>query len=302
MSLIFVTGANGFVGRHLLKRPLPPEARSLCCLSRGARNAEPSVLQRPGVEFIRADLTEPARYGRGLTSAHCVVHLAAATGKALPAEYFRANVEGTRVLVEECQRRGVQRFLYVSSIAVKFPDKRRYFYAQSKEQAEEIVRRSGLRYTIVRPTMILGRGAPVWMGLAKLARLPVVPIFGDGRTRIQPIDVQDLVDLLLAIIERDRFQGETLELGGPEMITIGDFLRKAHALLRGGPFRAVHLPLGLVIPGLTVLEKLAYSALPITVGQLASFRCDGTIQTNSLFEERAAQLKTIDQMLALCVQ
>jgi NADH dehydrogenase len=299
VSPIFVTGANGYVGRHLLKRPLP-EPMKLRCLSRESGNVDASVLET--VEYVRADLAEPARYERMLASADCVLHLAAATGKVKPGEYFRTNVEGTRILVEQCRRAGVKRFLYVSSVAVKFPRKERYFYAQSKEQAEEIVRGSGLRYTIVRPTMILGRRAPVWTGLAKLARLPVVPVFGDGRARIQPIDVDDLVDFLLAVMERDRFQGETLEFGGPEVISIEDFLKKAHAVLRGGASRTVHIPLGLVLPALIVLEKLAYAAVPITVGQIASFRCDGIIQPNNLFEERAAQLKTIDQMLSVCAQ
>ena len=260
------------------------------------------MLARSGARFLRADLADPSRYEKELASADCVIHLAAQTGKAPPREYFRVNAEGTRTLVEACYRLGVPRFLHVSSIAVKFPEKRRYFYAQSKEESEAIVRNSGLRYTIVRPTMILGRRAPVWMGLAKLARLPIVPIFGDGRTRIQPIDVDDLAGFLLAIVERDGFHGETLELGGPETISIEDFLKQAHARLLGGACRTIHLPLGLVLPGLTFLEKLAYSAVPLTVGQLSSFRCDGTIRTNSLFEERAAQLKTIDQMLAVCVQ
>ncbi len=300
LDSLFITGGNGFVAGNLLRQLDPGRFHDVVCISRS--EMDPELLARSRARFLRADLADPSSYEKELASADCVIHLAAQTGKAPPREYFRVNVEGTRKLVETCRRLGVPRFLHVSSIAVKFPEKTRYFYAQSKEESEAIVRSSGLRFTIVRPTMILGRGSPVWTGLARLASLPVIPVFGEGRTKIQPIHVEDLVDFLMALVERDRFHGEILELGGPETISIEDFLRRPQERLRGGGSRVAHLPLGLVIPVLTVLEKLIYAALPITVGQLSSFRYDGTIETNSLFEERAAQLKTIDQMIADCTQ
>lgn len=297
MRSLFITGASGFVGRHLMQQIDPAKYENVLCLSRRGLPAGPGLSTRSKVKLVPGSLFDTARYERELASAECVIHLAAATGKAPAEEHFRVNVEGTRTLTTCCRKLGVPRFLHVSSIAVRFPDKKNYYYAQSKERAEEIVRSSGLRYAIVRPTMIAGEGSPVVAGLSRLASLPIIPVFGDGRTLIQPIHVRDLVEFILLILDRDLFAGETFELGGPEVISIEDFLKQIRRRRTGAAPKTVHLSLGLLIPVLTLLEKLFYSLLPLTVGQLSSFRYAGTIEKNRLFEERLPYLKTTDEML-----
>ena len=186
----------------------------------------------------------------------------------------------------------------VSTIAVTFPDIRRYPYARSKLAAEAAVAESGLAYTIVRPTIIAGPGAPVLVGLRRLAGLPVVPVFGSGAARVQPIFVDDLADCLETIV-RDGGAGETIELGGPEVITIEQLLDEMSRRLRGRPLRAVHVPLAPFLPVLTLLEMIAYRTLPITVGQLATFRFDGVAKPHPVFERHRARMTGIRQMIEL---
>lgn len=298
MPNILITGASGSVGSHLLDRlNLRPYAK-VYCLTRGEARALAGRSRGANIVPLRGDLLDLDRLTPGLDDLDTVVHLAAVTGKAPPEDYFRVNVEGTRALVEFCRKTGVKRFLSVSSIAVRFPDKTRYYYAQSKEQSEEIVRSSGLRYAILRPTIILGPVSSTWEGISKLAQLPVIPIFGDGKTPIQPIWVDDLVDFIGSVLEKDLFNGEAFDVGGPEIISMEEFLKKIH-ILRNAAARTVHLPLALLIPLLSALEELFYSLLPLAVGQLSSFRCDGTTAPNRLYEERRAQLKPINEVLAL---
>ncbi len=283
------------MGRHLLARPGLAARGNVQALVRQApaKDAAPAA----NVRWVRADLFDEKAYAESLAGAECVLHLAAATGKATPEEHFRVNVEGTRRIVEAAKRSGVEKFLLVSSIAAKFRDKRRYFYAQAKQHAEEIVRGSGLRYTIVRPTMIFGRGSPVLAGLEKLAALPVIPVFGDGHTAVQPVDVDDLADLLLEVVEQDPFANETLEFGGPEVLPIEDLLRAICRAKTNRAARVLHIPLGPVIPLLTILETVAYAALPITVGQLSSFRSSGAAESNRFFEARVGRMKRVEAML-----
>src|SRR5262245_34060209 len=203
MAAVFLTGGTGFLGSRVC-RVLQHRQHAVSCLTRSAGRLP------PGVEPVRADLLEPAGYREALRRADVVVHLAAATGKASERDHFRVNAEGTEALVEECRRAGVARLLFTSSIAVRFPDIRSYAYARAKTRAEDAIRASGLRFTIVRPTIVLGPGSPTQAGLERLALLPVVLVFGDGRARVQPIFVDDLVEFLVALVEQDRFQGETL--------------------------------------------------------------------------------------------
>ncbi len=297
MQSIFVTGGSGFVGRALLPMLAQLPLRKLLLLGHRSPISVPSAPAGTVTGVLQGSLNSPRSFAGDLEGVDCVIHLSAATGKATRAEHFRINVEGTRNLVEACRAAGVRRFLYVSSIAAKFANKTRYWYAQAKQQAEEIVRASGMAHCIARPTMIFGRHSPVQSGLERLALLPVVPVFGDGKTPVQPIAVDDVAGFLLAILEQELFHGATLELGGPATISIEDLLRRMRRARGGGDARVMHFPLGLVVPPLTVMEWIAYRALPVTVGQLAAFRNAGTIMPHPLWESRRGRLKTLEEML-----
>jgi NADH dehydrogenase len=204
-----------------------------------------------------------------------VFHLAAVTGKARPEAYVRGNVETTQALLAASERAGVARFVFVSSIAVTFPDRRFYPYAASKIAAEEAVRASKLAWTIVRPTMILGQGSPIQASLAKLARLPLIPMFGSGKNRVQPVDVDEVVAALVRLAQSAPASGTVLEVGGPEVVTMLDLLRKLRSREGvAGLARFIHLPLNLLRFTLAALEKPLLPLLPFTAGQLASFAND----------------------------
>jgi nucleoside-diphosphate-sugar epimerase len=276
---LFLTGSTGFLGRHVRRRLQQFEDRfSIAELPRSAG----------------ADLLSPRSYERELAGADTVMHLAAATGKAPTAEHFRVNAEGTRVLLEQSRRYGVRRFVFVSTISTKFPDIRQYPYARAKLAAEAAVASSGLDYTIVRPTIIAGPGSPAIAGLRRLAVLPVVPIFGTGLVHVQPIFVDDLAQCLVSIVQGG---GQIIELGGPEVITIERLLREMRRVLTGKPMRALRIPLAPVLSALEILEIVAAPFLPVTVGQLSSFRFDGTATANEVFERHRAGMTDLSQML-----
>jgi NADH dehydrogenase len=299
MKSLFLTGASGFLGSSMLRQLRPGDYDSITLLSRSAP-ALPERLAASGkLTVVRAAIHEVEKYSGYLTPETRVVHLAAVTGKAAPQEYFSVNADGTRVLAEAAAAAGSAGFLFVSSIAVAFSDRRGYHYADSKEQAEHSVRDSGLRYCIVRPTIILGEGSPIWGSFSALARASVILLPGSGRIRIQPIHVDDLASLLLEIVSSDRFSNETLDLGGPETLTMDQFVRRIHTAMRGGRPRMFHLPLGPVLGILRLLERPFPSLLPVSSGQFASFCNDGTATGNDLLEAHADRMMNIDDMLQL---
>jgi NADH dehydrogenase len=303
MKTLFIAGATGFVGRELLAQLDPGVVSRAVCLSRTGGEGARRVAPRVPVEWVRGDLAEAPSYERHLRGVDAAINLAAITGKARREGYFRANAHAVSTLVRVCKAARVERLLHVSTVAVKFPDKTRYEYAQSKEEGERIARESGLRVSIVRPAIILGPESPAWKGLGTLAFLPIIPMFGDGRTPIQPIHVSDVAAFLRLIVERDLFNGATLEFGGPQVITIQQFLQKAHTLRSGKPAPVLPIPMSLLVGTLSLLEPLFHSVLPLTVGQLSSFRYSGVMLSNELREERLAQMKSLDEMLGpLCAR
>ena len=293
---LFITGATGFVGRRFVEKLELGRYRRIVCLGRTRPAAVPPNVEFI-VEFIQGDLSDTAAYSAALAGCEAVVHLAAATGKTRPETYFQVNLEGTRALVGECRRAGVKYLLYISTIAAKFTNQHRYYYAQSKRRAEEIVSRSGLEYTIVRPTIVLGKGSPVLVSLARLANLPVIPVFGNGRALVQPVSVDDLAGCLAAILEDPAFAGSTVEIGGPDILSIEELLVKIRGAGPGGA-RVVHLPARLIAGCVGMLEKVLLPVLPFTAGQIASFLNDGTVEADAQVARWQAGMQRVDQMLA----
>jgi len=272
---LFVTGADGFIGGRLLARLGSTEVRKLA-----------------------GDLRDTDSYVGQLDHRTTVVHLAARTGKAPDREYFEVNVEGTRHLLAACESRGVPRFLYVSTIATTFDSVGGYPYAASKLQAEELVRTCGLDWAIVRPTIVLGPGSAALDGFRPLLRPRVVLLPGGGAVRMQPIHVDDVADALIRLARAGELGDRTHELGGPEVLTLREFLSRAHRALYGdaGP-RSVPVPIGPIRGLLRLAEAVAPGLSPVHPGQLSAFFHDTVATADGNLADQRTDLRSIETML-----
>jgi uncharacterized protein YbjT (DUF2867 family) len=289
---VFVTGASGFLGRNFLRKVDSGAYRRVICLQRGQ-----ATYPNHGCECVQGDLLNPGSYREALAACDTVLHMAAATGKKSRHIYFRHNAEGTRALIDACRKAGVRNLLYVSSIAVKIADTSDYPYADSKKLAEQAVMGSGLKYTIIRPTIIMGDSAPVLDGLRKLALAPVLPLFGEGEAKVQPIDAGDLAEVMHGILQEGWFEDQAVELGGPEVIRMEALLRKIRVEAGKKPGPAVRIPVWPVKPFLSLLESIMLSALPVTRGQLKALTSDGIAQQHEHTERWRNRMKNVDEML-----
>ncbi len=294
---LFVTGGAGYVGGRLLQR-LEATKLPITCLVRrpGALHAGRSER----LEVVTGDLLQPETYAAALPRCDTVLHLAGLTGKASSSEMFRINRDGTRRLLEACRPNGVRNFLFVSSIAARW-NAAHYPYAEAKRQAEAAVAGSGLRFTIIRPTPVFGPRSAIWNSLSRLARLSISPIFGHGRTLLQPIHVEDLAECLVDLVADDRFAGETFEVGGPEAISIEGLMRRMRQAYGRRPDRIVHLPLGVIQGVLAFFEPWFLGLLPFTAGQLSTFAHDGSIMPSAFVRARQARMKSVADMIAEAV-
>jgi NADH dehydrogenase len=297
MRSLFVTGATGFVGRHFVRSLNPAEFR-ITCLQRTRRASAPDD---SGIRWVEGDLRQPESYTAALAQCDTVVHLAAVTGRANREDFLAVNADGTRALLTACARLDVRDVLLVSTIAVKYPDKRLYPYAESKEIAEAALRQSGLQFTIIRPTIVIGQGAPIWQRLADLASRRMIVLPGDGRARIQPIHVDDVVACLVGLLRRGAFARETYELGGPEVVPFEEFLRQIHRVRSGRDPAVIHLPLRPIVALLSLLERGLGATLPVTAGQLSAFAIDSTADPGLACPVAPGRPMSIDAMIRRCL-
>lgn len=183
-----ITGATGFVGQAVLDAA----ARQGLAVRALARREQPP---RAGVAWLRGDLADGAALGRLVAGAGAVLHIAGVK-TADPGGLHAGNAAGTEAIVEAARKGGVERFVFVSSLAARQPGLSAY--GRSKRHAEEIVQTSGLDWTIVRPPAIYGPRDRDLLELFRAARWGVVPLPPAGRVSI--IHVDDLAALLLALV------------------------------------------------------------------------------------------------------
>ena len=297
MGPLFFTGASGFIGRRLLAA-LPPAAAEVRLLSRHPEGLTAAGPLSPGWRMVAGDLAAPGGWEAALAGCETVLHLAAATGKARPRTLAAVNRDGTERLLRAAGAAGVRRIILVSSIAAGFTDRRYYPYAETKQQAEGLVLGSALDALVVRPTTVFGPGSPTLRGLRALATAPVAVCFGNGRVTLQPIHVDDLVELLARALGLATLGGRIVDAGGPERLSMEALLRRIRRAwtARDGPL--VHLPAAPVRHLLALLEPALFPLLPLTAGQLASFVNEGTARPDPLVAQLHAPSRGIDAMIA----
>jgi len=260
--LIAVTGATGFVGRHI-SAVLARRGHTIRALVRSPSRAR--TLETLGVELVPGDLADPAALSTLTRGAHAVVHLVAIIVETGRATFHAVHVEGTRRVLEAARGAGVGRFVHMSAIGAR-DEAGATRYHRTKWQAEELVRASGLSHAVFRPSIING---PENVPIRTIARLhrwsPVVPVFGDGRFPTQPVWVEDVALAFARAVEQPALAG-AFELGGPEVLTYAEFLLAIGRAARH-PRPLVHLPLALARAAAGAFDVLG-AAAPLTSDQL----------------------------------
>jgi len=231
-----------------------------------------------GVETVTADVVTGEGLETALQGVERVAHLVAIIVERGPLTFDAVIRGGTERLVEAARAAGVRKLVYVSAIGAD-PDPRFPYWA-AKWGAEQAVIGSGLTYTILRPSIVFGPDDDFFNRLAGLVRWnPIVPIAGDGKTRFQPIWVEDLVTCIIACLEEDTHDGQIVELGGPEHLSYEVMLEAVRREL-GVRRLKVHVPLRLVRLVARAMETLLPRPL-VTRQQLAMLAKDNATESDA---------------------
>jgi len=242
---VLLTGATGLLGGELLKLLLAEGHEARCLLRAGSPNA--SRLDAERAEIFRGDAANEEDLLRALQGTDALLHV--------------AGIEYAQPVVEAARRAGVGRVVVVGSTSVHSSYE---FRAGPKLRMERVVRRSGLDWTIVRPSMIYGseRDKNVQRLLRFLGRSPVFPMFGPGTNLWQPVYHEDCARGVYEALVRLSAVGRSYDLPGGESLTYLDLVKTAAGALGKKP-RIVRLPLEPVRLLLGAAEKLR---LPLPVG------------------------------------
>ncbi len=250
---ILITGATGFVGSRLVRRLVSAElpVRAL------ARSTASSVA--PGTDRVIGDLTDTESLKRACDGVSAIISCAAITGdKKGPYDYV--NAEGITALAEVATAAGVGRLIHFGGIdtAGSKPGP----YLAGRRRGEDGIKAAGVPWTILQPSVQFGPHAPFIAAMAGLLKGPIVPVAGNGRTKIQMIHVDDVCRAAHECLEGDSRLGRTIELGGTEALTYDAILDVIGHSLGKTSVRKLHVPMGIVKLQAKLLQVLPHP--PVT--------------------------------------
>ncbi len=277
MATILLTGASGFVGSHTLPALLDA-GHTVVALVRD-RKAGDAILSRlpvaaqAGVAFRAGDVTKPETLAAALTGVDTVVHLVAiARDWDNGASLRLVNTEGTRNIVAAAQTAGVTRFVHLGALAVV--DEPDLHYGSSKAKGMAIVRESGLRWTILAPSLLFGARDGFFNILAGLVRMSpgIVPITGSGAARFQPLAIEDLARAITMAVGDDATIGREYPLGGPRYWTYREIVEE---VLHGMGKKRLLVPMPVAVIRLVArVSEAVRLPLPVATDQLRQLRLD----------------------------
>lgn len=233
---VLVTGATGFLGRHLV--PILADAgHEVRCFHRATSDLTP--LADLPVTFMEGDVLLPGSVDAAVKGMDAVVHLVGIL-RERDSTFEEVNVGGVRHVLAACARAGVQRVVHLGALGTSERHPTRY--ARTKALGEKIWRKSDQGYVILRPSVVLGQGGDFTERvLALVRRYRRVPVVGNGQNRIQPIWIGEAVRAMEAALRGPIRR--TWEVVGPDRFTWDTFVLRLAAAMRL-PRRVRHVPTG----------------------------------------------------------
>lgn len=298
VQTVFVTGATGFVGRAVV-HALRADGIKVRCLVR--RGSEHDLRGLEAIERVEGDVLSRETLDEGIGGCDAVVHLVGIIRehRSRNITFERLHVDGTLNVLAAAAAANVRRYLHMSALGTSASARSRYH--ETKWLAEEAVRASALPWTIFRPSVIYGKGDGLVSMLARMIeKLPVVPVIGEGRQKVQPIPVEQVAAGFRRALARPETVKQTYEVGGPDAVSMVELVDAIGEALGHAHVRKIHLPIRLMRMVAGVLQGLA--SFPITTDQIRMLEVDNTCDPEPFFRTFGiipAQLRTeLHRMLA----
>jgi uncharacterized protein YbjT (DUF2867 family) len=285
---ICVLGGTGFLGRRIVRR-LRDHGHTVRIAS---RHAEPvrSAIADERLQPVRADIEDEVSLIEALAGTQGVVNAVSLYVERASTTFRSVHVEGAARVAREARRAGVERLIHVSGIGADPHSSSPYI--RSRGEGELEVKSAFPAATIVRPAVMFGPDdAFLNTTLTLLRRLPAFPMFRNGKTRLQPADVEDVAEAIARAFSEVR---PLYELGGPRIYPYEDLLRR---IAERAGLRPVLVPVPFLL-----WQSLAWVAEllprpPITRNQVELMRIDTVVASEPGFAALGISPRALEDVL-----
>ncbi|MCW2239099.1 complex I NDUFA9 subunit family protein [Azospirillum canadense] len=269
--LVTVFGGTGFLGRrvvrHLLARGFAVRAAS----RHPERTRALIPTDRPDLQAVAADVQDETTIAATLAGAYGVVNAVSLYVEGGRDTFAAVHIEGAARIARHAGLAGVQRLVHISGIGADARSPASYIRARGS--GERVVVEAFGTATLVRPAVMFGNDDAFLTNLIKLIRvLPVFPLFGSGRTKLQPVYVDDVAEAIACVLDDPAGAADgCYELGGPRVYTYRELLQSLAEAL-GARHRPVPLPFAVWQAVALIAERLP--GAPLTRHQIELLRHD----------------------------
>jgi NADH dehydrogenase len=225
---IAITGGTGFVGSHLA-RSLAADGHEVVLLARGTPRSH-DIHRLQGGTFVAGDLSDPVALTQAFAGCDAVAHCAGINRELGTQTFERVHVEGTRQVLQAASGASVRKVVHLSFLRAR--PNCGSAYHESKWAAEELVRASGLDYTVIKAGMTYGRGDHMLDHLShSFHTMPLLLTVGWRQQPVRPLAVEDLIKVLKAALIEGRLSRESVPVVGPEQLYLRDAARRVARLV-----------------------------------------------------------------------
>ena len=231
---IAITGGTGFVGRHLA-RELSAQGHQVVLIARGVDTRDDSVTHLPRTTLVPVSVADEDALTAALQGCDGVAHCAGINREIGTQTYQAVHIDGTQSVVNAAKRAGVAKVLLLSFIRAR--PNCGHPYHESKWAAEEIVRNSGLDYTVIKAGVIYGLGDHMLYHLSHAFHtFPIFALVGMKEKPVRPVAVEDMTRVLVAAMTQNRLSRQTVVVTGPEEMDLGEAVRRVARVCGKRPF------------------------------------------------------------------
>ena len=237
---LFVTGATGFTGSRVVHLLLK-NGYEVRCLHRAS--SDRSTLSDPKIEWALGDLSDTQALTSAMQGTDALVNIAS------------LGFGHADSIIRAAKDAGIKRAVFISTTAI-FTQ----LNAKSKKvrvAAELAIETSGLKYTILRPTMIYGspRDRNMWRLIRFIRVSPIIPVFGDGKSLQQPIFVDDVAQAVVSCISNDKTIGKSYNIAGKHPLAYNEVIDTIAKAMNKRVWK-LHIPSKPVVAMLSLFERM----------------------------------------------
>jgi len=290
---LFIAGASGYFGKNLLSRLIQTGHKPVCLVRPGSVKRLESFTTN--IEIIKGNINDITVWKGELKDIDAFINLIGiirefpARGMTFQKLHYQATVD----LVELAVEIGVSRFLQMSALGSSPAS--RALYHRTKYEAEMFVRTSVLEWTIFRPSLIIGKGNKALKTLAWLMKIaPLVPVIGDGEYRLQPVDIDNVVDGFVKALSAENTIGKLYDIGGPDRVSYNRMLEIVAEQL-GSKAGRISMPVTFMKLMADIFGQI--SLFPFTRGQIYMLMEESITNTRIYYDDLQIEPVSLEESI-----